>query len=195
MSTNIPNNGLQSCEVLPNSSWYLGCNGTRVKSPLYQRKMKDLFALTNHFGDVGFNYVSLEVRKCLLYRFVSTGEVRNHHEKIDGSNACIFSVRKKRNIKFRWKRISQGVLIKESDFTPAFEGVLSICTWSSEQTKAQRFCKKGSTFLLSYIRIHCHAVKKNIYMSCSEEWFTQIIELSVERPCWETVFKITNSMR
>ena len=55
----------------------------------------------------------------------------------------------------------QGVLIKESDFTPAFEGILSICTWLSEPIKAQLFfCKKVSTFLLSYIRIHCHAIKK-----------------------------------
>ena len=146
MLTKIPSNGLQSCEVLPNSSWYLGCNGTRVKSLVYQRKMKDLFALTNHFGNVGFNYVTLEVRKCLLYRYVSTGEVRNHHEKIDGSNACILAVRKKRNIKFRWKRMLQGVLIKERDFTPVFEGILSICAWSSELIKAQRFCKKGNTF-------------------------------------------------
>ena len=38
-----------------------------MKSLVYQRKMKDLFALTNHFGNVGFNYVTLEVRKCLLY--------------------------------------------------------------------------------------------------------------------------------
>ena len=68
VSTNILYNGLQSCEMLPNSSWYLGCNGTRVKSPLYERKMKDLFALTNHV------YVSLEVRKCLLFRYVSTSD-------------------------------------------------------------------------------------------------------------------------
>ena len=65
--TDIPfggSNGLQSCEVLPNSSWYLGCNGTRVKSPLYQRKMKDLFALANQqFGRARFNRFSLEVRK------------------------------------------------------------------------------------------------------------------------------------
>ena len=56
-----------------------------MKSTVYQRKMKDLFALTNHFGNVGFNYVSLEVRKCLLYRYVSTGEARNQHKKVDGS--------------------------------------------------------------------------------------------------------------
>ena len=103
VSTNIPNNGLQSCEVLPNSSWYLGCNGTRVKSPLYQRKMNDLFALINHFGDVVFNYVSLEVRKCLLYRYVRTGEVRNHHEKVDGSILVYSqSKKKKRNKQKKW---------------------------------------------------------------------------------------------
>ena len=55
----------------------------------------------------------------------------------------------------------QGLLIRDSDFTPAFEGILSSCTWLSEPIKAQLFfCKKVSTFLLSYIRIHCHAIKK-----------------------------------
>lgn len=36
--------GWQRCEVHLNSSWYLGCNETRVKSSLYLRKMKELFA-------------------------------------------------------------------------------------------------------------------------------------------------------
>ena len=69
-----------------------------MKSPLYQRKMKDLFALTRHFGDVEFNYVSLEVQKCLLYRYVRTCEVRNHHEKVDGS-ILVYSQSKKKKKK------------------------------------------------------------------------------------------------
>ena len=38
--------------------------------------------------------------------------------------------------------ILQGVLIKKSDFTPAFEGILSICTWLFEEIKAQLFLQK-----------------------------------------------------
>ena len=38
----------------------------------------------------------------------------------------------------------QGVLIKESDFTPAFEGILSSSTWLSEPIKAQLFFAKKS---------------------------------------------------
>ena len=84
-----------------------------MKSPLYQRKMKDLFALTNHFGDVMFGYVSLEVRKCLLFRYVSTSELRNHHEKVESSSPCIFSVKKEKKRLLRCEYILQGVLIKE----------------------------------------------------------------------------------
>ena len=42
------------------------------------------------------------------------------------------------------EHILQGVLIKESDFTPAFEGILSSCTWLSEPIKAQLFFAKKS---------------------------------------------------
>ena len=70
-----------------------------MKSPLYQREMKELFALTNHFGDV-FNYVSLEVRTCLLYRYVRAGEVRNHHEKVDGSILVYSQSKNKRSGNF-----------------------------------------------------------------------------------------------
>ena len=70
------------------------------------------------------------------------------------------------------------------------------------------FCKKVSTFCSVILGFKVTPSKKKKkdkkkknrstcdfpYMSCSEECFTQTIELSVERPCWETVFKITNSM-
>ena len=36
----------------------------------------------------------------------------------------------------------QGLLIRDSDFTPAFEGILSICTWLSEPIKAKLFLQK-----------------------------------------------------
>ena len=84
-----------------------------MKSPLYQRKMNDLFALINHFGDVVFNYVSLEVRKCLLYRYVRTGEVRNHHEKVDGSILVYSQSKKKKETNKRNDNFGVNIFCKE----------------------------------------------------------------------------------
>ena len=53
----------------------------------------------------------------------------------------------KRNDNFGVNIFLQGVLIKESDFTPAFEGILSICTWLSEPIKAQFFLQKRQYLL------------------------------------------------
>ena len=53
----------------------------------------------------------------------------------------------KRNDNFGVNKILQGVLIKENDFTPAFEGILSICTWLSEPIKAQLFLQKRQYIL------------------------------------------------
>ena len=144
MSTNIPNNGLQSCEVLPNSSWYLGCNGTRVKSPLYQRKMNDLFALINHFDDVVFNYVSLEVRKCLLYRYVRTGEVRNHHEKVDGS-ILVYSQSKKKKKQTKEMIISVWIYFARSTYKGEW---FYACVWRhTEYLHVVIRANKSTTFL------------------------------------------------
>ena len=118
-----------------------------MKSPIYQRKMKDLFALTNHFGDVIFGYVSLEVRKCPLFRYVSTSELRNHHEKVESSSPCIFSVNKKRNDNCGVNIFCKEYSLRRVILRLRLKAYLSICTWSSEAVKAQRFCKQRQYLL------------------------------------------------
>ena len=88
----------------------------------------------------------------------------------------------------------QGALIKESDFTPAFEGILSICTWLSEPIKVPSKKKKKKIKPFENKIIWINICDFPYSMRCCTECFTQTIELYVERPSWETVLKITNSM-
>ena len=44
--TNIPYNWQYGCEVHLNSSWHLGCNGSRLALSQYLIKMKELFGFT-----------------------------------------------------------------------------------------------------------------------------------------------------
>ena len=66
VATKIPyggQNGWQQCEVNLNSSWYLGCDGSRLRSSQYLSKMKELFTFT---GDRLFkNKFALKVRNSM----------------------------------------------------------------------------------------------------------------------------------
>ena len=54
--TDIPS-GWQNCELNLNSSWHLGCNGTRLQASSYLHKMGKLFSFSH-----GSSQVSLRVR-------------------------------------------------------------------------------------------------------------------------------------
>ena len=66
--TNIPSggqNGWQYCEVNINSSWYLGCDGSRLRSSQYLTKMKEMFSFQVSAKNVpGLGYpFALKVRR------------------------------------------------------------------------------------------------------------------------------------
>jgi len=54
--------GWERCEVHLNSSWYLGCDGSRLTSTQYLNKMKELFTLAGRSPDRGPLRFALSVR-------------------------------------------------------------------------------------------------------------------------------------